>query len=260
MILAKNSFSMFLDSLNFYKNASKFFLYNFLILLLMQLFFWWKTESIKPKVNIIPPVPNKHAIEALSLGDKEFYFRVLALKIQNAGDSFGRFTALKYYDYDKLYKWFKILDSLNHKSKFVPSLAAYYYAQTQNKADTIYIVRYLDEYASRDIDENWWWMFQATYLAYKALDDYDLALKLAYKLKENQSETAPLWTKQFPAFLHARLGEDCTAFFIIEQILKDHKLGIRKLSPRDIEVMKYFVEVRLSKLKKEKFNPAKCRK
>ena len=94
----------------------------------MQFFFWWKTENIQPEIHIVPPLPSKYSVEALSLGDKEFYFRVLALKIQNAGDSFGRFTALKYYDYETLYHWFKIMDGLNHKSKFIPSLASYYYS------------------------------------------------------------------------------------------------------------------------------------
>ena len=225
----------------------------------MQLFFWTKTESIKPKLHIIPPLPNPHAIKALSLGDEEFYFRVLGLKIQNAGDSFGRFTALKLYDYDKLYKWFKILDGLNNKSKFIPSLAAYYYSQTQNDADNVHIVRYLDEYASPDIDENWWWMFQASYIAYKSLKDNDLALKLAYKLSENRAEESPLWTKQYPAFFHARFGEDCAAFKVIEQVLKENASGKIPLTEKDLNFMRYFINDRLSKLKKEKFNPAKCK-
>ena len=42
----------------------------------------------------ISDVPGRAALHALTFGDDEFLFRVLAFNIQNAGDTFGRFTAL----------------------------------------------------------------------------------------------------------------------------------------------------------------------
>lgn len=250
---------MFFNNLKFYQNSEKIFIRCFLILFILQFLFWLKTENIKPDVNIVPPLPSKHSIAALSLGDDQFYFRVLAMQIQNAGDSFGRFTALKNYDYSKLYSWFKILDSLDDKSRFVPTMASYYYSQTQNIEDNIYIVNYLDEYASRDIDKNWWWMFQAVTIAESYLKNHELALNLAYKLSANNAKEAPLWTKQMPAFIHARMGEDCAAFAVIEKILKDDESGVRKIKPEEMDFMNHFIKDRLGKLKKNKFNPLKCR-
>ncbi len=87
-----------------------------------------------------------------------FIFRNFAFKIQNAGDSWGRFTALKHYNYQKLQGWFYLLDELDSQSNFIPSLASYYYSQTQNPEDTIYIIEYLRDHANKDLRNKWWWL------------------------------------------------------------------------------------------------------
>ncbi len=245
--------------ISFYQNASRIFFCIFCLLFFIQLGFWLSTEKVKPKIGIVPEIPNKYAVEALSLGDKQFYFRFLAIELQNAGDSFGRFTALQNYDYSKLYGWFTMLDSLDKKSRFVPSLASYYFSQTQNKEDNRYIVQYLDEHSSEDIDYNWWWLFQATIIAKSTLGDKKLALDLAYKLSQNNVKEAPLWTKQMPAFIHAELGEDCSAFAVIDQILKENDSGVRQLRPEELDFMRYFIKNRLDGLRERKFDPRKCK-
>jgi hypothetical protein len=248
-----------LNKENLYYCSPKLFITTFFLLFILQIIFWYKTENIKPDVYIVPPLPSKYAVEALSLGDKQFYFRILAQKIENAGDIFGRFSALKNYDYLKLYKWFKLLDTLDSKSKYVPTLAANYYSQTQNHQDTRYIVQYLDEYASQDIDENWWFLWQATYIANFILKDHKLGLDLAYKLSKNNAVNAPFWTKQIPAFIQAKLGKDCAAFLFINRLLKENELGARKISTKEMDFMRHFIKERLASLKKKNFNPKLCK-
>lgn len=250
---------MIITKISFYRNASRIFFFGFSLLFFVQFSFWLKTEGIKPAIEIVPEVPNKYTVEALSLGDKQFYFRFLAIELQNAGDSFGRFTALKNYDYSKLYRWFTMLDGLDKKSRFVPSLAAYYFTQTQKREDTRYIVQYLDEHSSADIDANWWWLFQATMIAKSTLKDKKLALELAYKMSQNNVKEAPIWTKQMPAFIHAELGEDCSAFAVINQILKENETGVREIKPEELDFMRYFIKNRLDKLKEKRFDPRKCK-
>lgn len=247
------------SKLALYQKLDKIFYFGFLFCFLIQILFWFKTENIKPSVYVVPPLPNKYSIEALSLGDKEFYFRILASKIQNAGDTFGRFTPLKEYDYEKLYQWWKILDSLNDKSNLIPTLASYYYSQTQNIEDNIYIVKYLDEHSSKDLDKNWWWMYQAIYIANISLKDHQLALKLAYKLSKADVKKAPLWIKEMPAFIHSRYGEDCEAFAIISRLLKENENGIHKIKAEELSFMNHFIKQRLVNLKKKGFDPLKCR-
>jgi hypothetical protein len=240
------------------KNKSlKIVQFSLIFCLAMQILFWRKTENIKPKLGLIPNLPNRYTIKALSFGEEEFFFRTQAYKIQNAGDTFGRFSALKDYDYEKLYQWFKLLDTLNFKSNYVPSLAAYYYSQTQNKPDTKYIIDYLEERADQDPENNWWWYYQATNLATYVLKDKDRALKIAYKLKNIESDI-PFGAKELVAVLHKERGEDCEAIMLIQEIAKDYESENRKLSDKELDFIKYFIQKRLESLKAKNFDASEC--
>jgi len=219
------------------------YLYLFLI---MQVMLWNQTRHFKPDFTIVPEVPSELSIKAFSFGDEQFYFRTLAFDLQNAGDTFGRFTALKLYDYSKLYKWFTLLDKLDSKSSFVPSIAAYYYSATQNTPDVKYIVQYLEEDAGLNEYNKynkWWWLGQAVYLANHKLEDKDWALRLAYKLAATPRNDIPIWAKQMPAFILEQKGEEEQAMQIIADILKNAET----IDPGELNFMAYFVSDRLKK-------------
>src|SRR4051812_7717644 len=77
----------------------------------LQVAFWQWTWTIHPRMVIMDNVPNESAARALSFGDPQFYFRTHAYQIQNAGWTFGRSIRLNQFDYQKLYHWFKLLDT-----------------------------------------------------------------------------------------------------------------------------------------------------
>lgn len=214
------------------------------LLLAVQVALWTQTRHYKPDLAIVPDVPSTLAIKALSLGDEEFYFRTLAFKLQNAGDTFGRFTALRQYNYEKLYHWFTLLDTLDAKSHFVPSLAGYYFSQTQNTPDVKYVVQYLEETSEKDLYNKWWWMGQAVYLANHKLQDKDWALRLANKLASTPREDVPMWVKQMPAFIHEQRGENDQALRIVCDIMSN----MDKVDQGELNFMAYFVLDRLSKM------------
>lgn len=243
----------------FYLYSHKIFFWLFFVFFLFQIQFWRHTENIKISYDIVPPAPNKYFISAASLGDKEFLFRSLAARLQNSGDVFAGFVALKNYDYSRIYAWLKSLDTLNSRSNFSPALAAYIYSQTQNKKDNAYIVDYLDQHAMADLDNKWWWLFQAIYIAKEELKDNSRALDLAYKISQNNSDQAPLWTKQMPAFIYAEMGDGCLAFQIIEKMLSESESGVRKVSPDELNFMRFFIKDRLKKLKNGRFDPRNCK-
>lgn len=219
-------------------------------LFLAQLVFWQHTHRILPDMAIVPEVPGKEVVKALSLGDEQFYFRYLALNLQNAGDTYGRFTPLKDYNYKKLSKWLYLLDSLDNMSDYLPSLATYYYSQTQNTPDVRYMVDYLYDYAKDRPEKKWWWLIQAIYLANHKLEDKDLALKIAQPLLDAQG--IPLWARHFSAFLYEQKGEMQDALYVIEHVLKGYEK--QTLSREDFNFMKYFVEERLKKAVPEYFD------
>lgn len=229
------------------KAATRRFLPTYLLLGLMlacQLGFWWQTRGMLPNMEVVPDVPGRQTVKALSLGDEQFYFRVLALEIQNSGDTFGRFTALYKYDFKKLYAWFKLLDALDDRSNIVPTMATYYFSQTQHVPDVRYIVDYLYEHSAARVEQKWWWLVQAIYLASHKLEDEDLALKVAQPL--TSTTKIPVWAQQMPAFVHEKRGEMEDALAIMENI----KHSQQEIKPGELNFMRYFVLERLSTLEK----------
>ncbi|NBX04027.1 MAG: hypothetical protein EBR02_08240, partial [Alphaproteobacteria bacterium] len=214
-----------------------------LLFLTLQLGFWFKTHHISPEMGVVPDVPGKQAVKALSFGDEGFYFRVLALDIQNAGDTYGRFTALRFYDFNKLYQWFTLLDTLDAKSDMMPAMASYYFSQTQNTADVRYVADYLYEHGSRDVEHKWWWLMQAIYLGMHKLNDNDFAAKAADKLV---NANVPIFAQQMAAVVYEKRGEMDDALRIMETI-RDNATTI---PDRDLKYMTYFVKERLKRLEK----------
>jgi hypothetical protein len=219
-----------------------------LLCLGLQIGFWYETKDIKPEMDIVPEVPGKQSIHALTFGDDEFYFRALALQIQNAGDTYGRFTALRYYDFNKLYHWFNLLDELDSRSNMIPSMACYYFAQTQNTADVRYIVDYLYTHGTRDVEHKWWWLLQSIYLAMHKVDDMDLAMKVAAPLVNDK---VPLFAQEMAAVVHEKRGEMEDALRIMEAI----RANAKDIPDADLKYMTYFIEERLGKLDKMKKKP-----
>jgi hypothetical protein len=209
----------------------------------LQLGYWAETRNRLPEMGIVPDVPGKIAVKALSFGDEEFYFRLLALDIQNAGDTFGRFTELYKYDFRKLYAWFTLLDTLDNDSNYIPFIASYYYSQTQHVGDVRYVVDYLYEHSWWRPGKKYWWLAQATYLAQHKLKDNDLALKMASPLEH--ADNAPFWVRQLPAFVHEKRGEMDDAMRIIQNILQQAKE--HKIPDSEFRFMEYFIKERLHK-------------
>ncbi|MFT4718535.1 MAG: hypothetical protein ACI9IL_000869 [Rickettsiales bacterium] len=233
----------------------------FSFFLLLQIMFWYNTENIKSKVDILPKLQTKKSIEGLSFGDKEFYFRNLSIKLQNSGDQFGNYTSLKKYDYKLLYNWLKTLSELNYQSKFTPSIATYFYSSVPDQSRVAWIVKFLEEYAEEDIDKNWWWMFQAVTLSKMFVKDDKTALRLAYKLSKTKNPNAPYFTKQMPAIIHSKMGNHCQSFLIMRDLRDKYNEYEDATDPSivsDLFFMNIFVKEQLEKLKESNVKPRNC--
>lgn len=226
--------------------AMQFAVLAFVLLLGGQGAFWLHSRNVMPEMGIVPDVPGERTVAALSLGDEETFFRILALNIQNSGDTFGRFTALYKYDYNKLYHWFRLLDGLNNRSNYLPAMATYYFSQTQNPNDVRYIVDYLDEYTDGRVKDKWWWVVQGVYLAQHKLNDTERALRLSQRLHGVRG--IPIWAQQMPALVMEKRGEFDDALALIEDILKHPE----DFSQGELNFMRYFIDERLGKLDRVK--------
>lgn len=245
--------------LAFHSYSYKLFFWLFMLFFGLQFVFWQKTHDIKPDFELLEAAPSPASLKFQALGDDEFLYRILATKIQNAGDIFAGFVALKHYDYERLYDWFMALDRLNYNTNMTPALASYIYGSTKNPQKLRIIIDYLVKHGQNDLKNNWWWLFQGIYHASNVLRDDDLALEIAYILSENEDENAPLWTRQMPAFIHAKKGDGCAAFGIIKKIIDDANAKGTKIGAEEQNFMRYFINNRLKRLKNNKFDPNDCK-
>lgn len=212
-----------------------------LILLTSQIGFSWSTRHIRPELGYVPTPPTAAFLQGISMGDDQFLFRALSMMIQNSGDTFGRFSALKLYNYKTLTDWFTLLDLLDDKSAMLPSMSAYYFSQTQNTKDVRYLVDYIYANALKDVHSKWWWLLQSIYLANHKLEDPDLALKVALPLKD---PALPVMAQQMLAIMYEKRGEFDQAFDIILNI-QEHAENIEE---KDLRYMEYFAKERLHRL------------
>jgi len=241
--------------------------YLIILFLILQSIFWygihigettlWKgSRAIKPNLDIVPVVDSEAMVKAISFGDNQFYFRAMGYEIQNAGDSFGRTTPLKNYDYSELYKWLVLLDKLDPVSDYLPSMASYYYGATQNpKAHLPYIVDYLENHADKMPGKKWWWYTQAIYHAKHKLNDLERALEISEKLSDIPKDIKiPLWARQMRAFILEQKGEYKQACEIILNILDTYE----EVSEGELNFMLYFIKDRVKAMElsgDEKIDP-----
>lgn len=176
------------------------------VALAAQVGFWSVSRTVLPEQTIVPPVPAREAVVALSLGDTQAGYRAIGLNLQNFGDTGGRWSALADYDYDRLAAWFDLSTSLDPKAWYVPALAASYYAQTPRPEDARRMVEKLVAFAAHDRAVRWRLLAHTVYLARHRVGDLDYALEIARMLAAVENDDMPFWPRQWPALILFEMG------------------------------------------------------
>ncbi len=222
------------------------------------------SQDVKPDFTITPLPPTRMEMDIASLGDSEFAYRMYGQLLQNAGDTFGETIPLQDYDFKKLEKWFYALDDLNRDAQYIPSIASFYYGQSQNVKDCEYVIRYLVNHADFDPSKQWRWYMQSVYLAGFRMKDYDLAKSIAEKLIAIKDNSVPFWTKTMVPFMIQKNGDICDAYDLVMKISESDMRSIVTdpiMSAKDGSynfASKMLVD-KVDALKKDPLTIAKCR-
>jgi len=202
-------------------------------------------RDIKPELEIVPNVPSKEILKAISFGDEQLTFRYNGYMMQFIGDTFGRVTPLKDYNYEKLYRWWLLLDDIDSESNLITYVVGYYWSATQNpERDIPYVVNFLEQHADKHPSEKWWWYSQAAYNAKFKMHDSERALEIAKKLADLPKDLdIPIWTRQLQAFFYEDKGEYKQACDIILNVIQD--FGDDKISQGEMNFMYSFIQERL---------------
>ncbi len=193
---------------------------KFLVLAVCLQFIFWSLfgQKVKPDFTITPYPPTKLESTILGLGDEYWLYRLMSQTLQNAGDTFGETIPLKDYNYELIEKWFFAIGDLDRKSEYLPSIAAFYYGQSQNVEDSRHIIKYLVAHADTDPVKQWRWYSNAVYLAAFRLKDMTLATEIGNKLLAINSREVPLWAKVMVPLMLAKKDDLCTAYRMIMRI------------------------------------------
>lgn len=190
------------------------------LFLALTLLLWVFSNRLQAGWAGVPPVPTRQGAAMMMLGDEQFSFRFGALTLQNLGDGGGRVTPIKDYDFNKLGKWFWLLNALDPASEHVPLITAFYFGGAPDPQQIKVVVDYLAYVGQNPAGEKWRWLAHAAYLALHKMKDPGLALDLAYKLSKMKplSGDLPGWARQMPAFILKKQGQTESAREFIERV------------------------------------------
>lgn len=199
---------------------------------------WFYTKNIQAKWINVPPPPSELSASFMTLGDKEFSYRVIGLMIQNFGNIGGRDTPIKDYDFNNLANWFFLQYNLSPKADHAPMLAAFYYGASQDPSKIRPILEYLKVAGNSTQGEKWRWLAHAVYLARFKLKDLDLALEYANIVANIPKDDMPAWAKRLPANVLNQRGEKEAA---LEMMIEIIKAGEGKIHPNEINSSYHYI-------------------
>lgn len=208
----------------------------FTLALCANISLWFQVRDVQQRWANVPPAPSVISASLGGLGDTQFSYRTYGVTIQNMGDTGGRTTNLKEYDYDNLVDWFRLEDTLDPRSHFIPYLAAYYFGVIDAPEKVAPLVDYLEEVGLREGPQNWRWLGRAAFLARFNEQNDDKALKIAQEMAdlENQGVKLPMWARQMPVFILQAKGEKRAAQAIVEETLKS---SVDELDPTEVNFL-----------------------
>lgn len=206
--------------------------------LLVNFLFWLNLRGVQAQWGNVPPAPKEHFAAIYGLGDEKFSYRINALMLQNLGDTGGRVTALKDYDYEKLNAWFLLQDKLDPVSDYIPYLASYYFSAVQDPEKFRPVLDYLKMVGIRPEGTKWKWLVQGIFFARHKLGDLEKALELANELAITENKDAPIWTRQMPAFVMNAKGSKREAYSMLVETLK---ANMDEMAPEEINATRHFI-------------------
>ena len=203
---------------------------SLIVLVLAQVAFANRMSGLKSEAEVVPAPPTATTLAAMSFGDSEFLYRVLALNMQEFGDSGGKRTPLKAYDMPRIVAWMDALDGLNPNSHQMIGLAMTYFSQTQARGDLRVLVDFARRHVAADPEAKWPWLANAVMLADKRLGDLPLALAVARQLAAYDFPNMMPTAFQYPAYILEKMERYEEAAQVVTESLSR---GAGRFSPAD---------------------------
>jgi hypothetical protein len=210
-------------------------------LFLAQILFSVKVGSkIKFESFITSSPPSNAEIILYGIGDKSFAYRFFSQKLQMMGDSYGTVIPLEKYDFKKLILWFNKVQEIEPKSRYLPYIAGFYYAFSQNKNQSKYVIDFLIDRFNSNPENNWEWLLHAVYLTKHRLEDKKLENEIINKIN-SLGDIVPKWGKIMLALILIKDDESCESVRIINSFTYEDLNEISKFMGQESKNNNIFV-------------------
>ncbi len=163
----------------------------------------------------------------MSFGDQQFLYRLWTMDLQNAGDTGGRMTPMRYYNYSNVIGWLDALGELDPRGEHHLYLAVRYFSQTPETDDVRRLMEFVERDVARSPATKWFWLTQALVIAEKRLRDLPYALQISERLATLNPADAPNWVFMMPAILMEKMGRLPAAESAIRQVRAQRGQGMR---------------------------------
>lgn len=203
-----------------------------------NILYWVNVRHVRSHWGNVPPAPQAEFAASSGLGDTTFSYRIIGIMLQNLGDTGGRTTALKEYDFEELTKWFYIQQKLDAHSNYSPYLAGYYFSASQIPEKIRPLLGYLATVGMSQEVHKWRFLAQAVYLARFVMNDTALAMDLANQLAGHPNKDLPIWARNMPAFVMNQQGDKKAAYAFLVEILRS---SMKTLHPNEVINMRYYI-------------------
>lgn len=186
----------------------------------------WYMHAVRVEDEILPPLPSRAAVGALSFGDAQFLYRAFALQLQNAGDTGGRFTPMDKYNMPDVVAWLDTLQQMDPLSSYYTIMAVRYFSQAPaRKTENLrLLVAFIDRDVAQTPQIKWYWQTQAVAIARDRIKDLPYALELSQRVRNyRQYVTAGfMWVIQMEPTLLADLGRTDEARAAMTEIVEKY--------------------------------------
>ena len=228
----------------------------FLFAVIANVTVWAYARDVQARWLNVPPVPSEAGAISAGLGDPQFAYRTIAIMLQNLGDTGGRTTRPKDYNFERLAGWFALVDKLDPHSNLVPSLAAFNYSNVKDPQKMQYLVEYLAHVGQNPEGNKWRWLAQAIYLLRFEMNDQEKALEYAHLLASFDYPDMPGWVHQMPAFIMTNMGKKEAAYALLLELLKTKA---QDLHPNEVNHTRDYICTRILEESEAAKNPI-CQK
>ena len=187
----------------------------------------------------LPRVVSPQVLDLAGFGDTTALSKYLMLWLQAFDNQPGISIPFRLLDYDRLRDWLAAILGLDPRAQYPLLSASRIYTEVPDSEKKRIMLAFVEEQFMQQPGQRWPWMAHAVYIAKHQLQDLDLALELARKIREHvPSGEAPAWARQMEIYVLEDMDQIESAMVLIGGLLESGRIT----DDNELHYLKYKLE------------------